>query len=57
VNLLRVAVEESVAMGTRQAAAISFKNLVRRDWEGTGARHLTQESRPQACTVRQADRP
>jgi hypothetical protein len=37
VNLLRVAVEESVAMGTRQAAAISFKNLVRRDWEGTGA--------------------
>jgi len=57
VNLLRVAVEESVAMGTRQAAAISFKNLVRRDWEGTGARHLTQESRPQACTVGQADRP
>ena len=32
VNLLRVAVEPSLDQGTRQAAAISFKNLVRRDW-------------------------
>lgn len=32
VNLLRVAVEPSLDLGTRQAAAISFKNLVRRDW-------------------------
>ena len=38
VNLLRVAVADEVDMGTRQAAAISFKNLVRKDWEGTGAR-------------------
>ncbi|KAK9839718.1 hypothetical protein WJX81_008385 [Elliptochloris bilobata] len=37
VNLLRVAVEESVDLGTRQAAAISFKNLVRKDWEGAGS--------------------
>ena len=48
VNLLRVAVEESVDMGTRQAAAISFKNLVRKDWaageEGSGAR-----TEPPAC--------
>ena len=36
VNLLRVAVADEVDMGTRQAAAISFKNLVRKDWEGTG---------------------
>ena len=35
-NLLRVAVADEVDMGTRQAAAISFKNLVRKDWEGTG---------------------
>ena len=32
VNLLRVAVEPSLDQGTRQAAAITFKNLVRRDW-------------------------
>ena len=38
VNLLRVAVTDEVDMGTRQAAAISFKNLVRKDWEGTGVR-------------------
>lgn len=33
VNLLRVAAEQSVAMGVRQVAAISFKNIARRDWE------------------------
>ncbi|KAK9813831.1 hypothetical protein WJX73_000701 [Symbiochloris irregularis] len=32
VNLLRVAVEPSLDLGTRQAAAITFKNLVRHDW-------------------------
>ena len=32
VNLLRVAIEPALDQGTRQAAAISFKNLVRKDW-------------------------
>lgn len=32
VNLLRVALEDSVDPSVRQVAAISFKNLVRRDW-------------------------
>jgi hypothetical protein len=37
VNLLRVALEESVDPAVRQVAAISFKNLVKRDWEAEGA--------------------
>ena len=37
VNLLRVAVEDSLDVGIRQVAAISFKNLVRKDWEPQGA--------------------
>ncbi|PSC72993.1 importin beta-like SAD2 [Micractinium conductrix] len=32
VNLLRVALEDSVDPAVRQVAAISFKNLVKRDW-------------------------
>lgn len=37
-NLLRVALEEGVSPAVRQVAAISFKNLVKRDWEVEGAR-------------------
>lgn len=37
VNLLRVAVEDSLDVGIRQVAAISFKNLVRKDWDPQGA--------------------
>ncbi|BDA47636.1 Importin-7 [Coccomyxa sp. Obi] len=36
VNLLRVAVEDSLDVGIRQVAAISFKNLVRKDWDPQG---------------------
>ena len=36
VNLLRVALEDSVDPATRQVAAISFKNLVKRDWAAEG---------------------
>lgn len=36
-NLLRVAVEDSLDVGIRQVAAISFKNLVRKDWDPQGA--------------------
>ena len=37
-GLLRVAVEPSLDVGVRQVAAISFKNLVKADWEPHGAR-------------------
>lgn len=37
VNLLRVALEDSVDPAVRQVAAISFKNLVKRDWAAEGA--------------------
>ncbi len=37
VNLLRVALEDSVDPAVRQVAAISFKNLVKRDWADEGA--------------------
>ncbi|EIE23737.1 ARM repeat-containing protein [Coccomyxa subellipsoidea C-169] len=37
VNLLRVAVEDSLDVGLRQVAAISFKNLVRKDWDPPGS--------------------
>jgi hypothetical protein len=36
VNLLRVALEDSVDPAIRQVAAISFKNAAKRDWEGEG---------------------
>jgi hypothetical protein len=36
-GLLRVAVEPSLDMAIRQVAAISFKNLVKADWEPFGA--------------------
>lgn len=36
VNLLRVAVEESLDVGIRQVAAITFKNAVRKDWDPIG---------------------
>lgn len=32
VNLLRVAAEPSVDLGVRQVAAISFKNIAKRNW-------------------------
>lgn len=39
VNLLRVAAEESVDLAIRQAAAISFKNMVKHNWDvAEGAR-------------------
>lgn len=38
VNLLRVAAEGGVEPATRQVAAITLKNLVRRSWEVTGGR-------------------
>ena len=36
VNLLRVAVEDSLDIGLRQVASITFKNLVRKDWDPSG---------------------
>jgi hypothetical protein len=33
VNLLRVAAEQTVDINVRQVAAISFKNIVKRNWE------------------------
>lgn len=33
INLLRIAAEPQVAEATRQAAAINFKNIVKRGWE------------------------
>ena len=35
-NLLRVAVEDSLDVGIRQVAAITFKNATRKDWEPLG---------------------
>jgi importin-7 len=35
-NLLRVAVEDSVDAAVRQVAAITFKNLVKADWDAQG---------------------
>jgi hypothetical protein len=37
VNLLRVAVEDSLDVGLRQVAAITFKNLVKQEWDPSGA--------------------
>lgn len=37
-NLLRVAVEDSVDGAIRQVAAITFKNLVKADWDTRGGR-------------------
>ena len=39
-NLLRVAVEDSLDVGLRQVAAITFKNLVRKEWDPSGAAWL-----------------
>jgi len=39
-----VAVEPSLDAGIRQVAAISFKNLVKADWEPHGARRLARTS-------------
>ncbi len=36
-NLLRVAVEDSLDVGIRQVAAITFKNATRKDWDPLGA--------------------
>lgn len=36
-GLLRVAVEESLDPAIRQVAAITFKNLVKKDWDPAGA--------------------
>ena len=55
INLLRVALEDSVDPAIRQVAAISFKNAAKRDWEGEGV--CAQESlllsgtvgKPQVC--------
>ena len=47
-GLLRVAVEPSLDAGIRQVAAISFKNLVKADWEPHGARQ-----RPSTSPVKQ----
>ena len=35
-SLLRVAVEDSVDPSIRQVAAITFKNLVKKDWDPAG---------------------
>jgi Importin-beta N-terminal domain len=35
-NLLRVAVEDSLDAAVRQVAAITFKNLVKADWDAQG---------------------
>ena len=35
-NLLRVAVEDSLDVGIRQVAAITFKNATRKDWDPLG---------------------
>ena len=37
VNLLRVAVEDSLDVGIRQVAVITFKNAVKKDWNPLGA--------------------
>ena len=37
VNLLRVAVEDSLDVGIRQVAVITFKNAVKKDWDPLGA--------------------
>ena len=37
VNLLRVAVEDSLDVGIRQVAVITFKNTVKKDWDPLGA--------------------
>ena len=37
VNLLRVAMEDSLDIGLRQVAAITFKNLVKKEWDPSGA--------------------
>ena len=36
-NLLRVAVEDSLDVGIRQVAVITFKNAVKKDWDPLGA--------------------
>ena len=55
VNLLRVAVEDSMDIGLRQIAAITFKNLVRKDWDPSGGARATRSqlapSCPPACSA------
>lgn len=46
-NLLRVSVEESVDAAVRQVAAITFKNLVKADWDVRGE----QETAPPAWAL------
>lgn len=50
VNLLRVALEDSVDAPVRQVAAISFKNLVKRDWSVEGASSNLLQRRTE-CTA------
>ncbi|KAG1660790.1 hypothetical protein FOA52_011331 [Chlamydomonas sp. UWO 241] len=47
VNLLRVAAEETVDAAVRQVAAISFKNLVKKNWEAPseGAYQIPEEDK------------
>ena len=49
VNLLRVAVEDSMDLGLRQIAAITFKNLVRKDWDPSGAARNPRSRLPGAA--------
>jgi hypothetical protein len=49
VNLLRVALEDSVDPAIRQVAAISFKNAAKRDWEGEGAGAVTPQPSTWCC--------
>ena len=48
-GLLRVAVEPSLEPGIRQVAAISFKNLVKADWEPAGVRRVVRLSFSLRC--------
>ena len=45
VNLLRVAVEDSLDVGIRQVAAITFKNATRKDWDPLGGLLPDSQSR------------
>jgi hypothetical protein len=60
VNLLRVALEESVDASVRQVAAISFKNVVKRDWQAAGERRRGRRRAParaRLCKSRQPPHP
>lgn len=54
VNLLRVALEDSIDPSVRQVAAISFKNLVRRDWSPSEEGKASPLAEEDKAAVREA---